>query len=78
VRVPQLRGLVVFVILDELPVTTLIRPDGTINDERYPNFARLAMSSTRFRNASSHYPMTPADPTSPRRAKTRNAPSSGR
>lgn len=58
VRVSRPKGPVVFVILDELPVTTLMRPDGTINDDRYPNFARLAGSSTWFRNASSHSPMT--------------------
>jgi hypothetical protein len=58
VTVPDLRGPVVYVILDELPVTTLMRPDGTINDARYPNFARLAESSTWFRNASSLHPMT--------------------
>jgi hypothetical protein len=51
--VPDLQGPVVFVILDEFPVTTLMRADGTINAERYPNFARLAESSTWFRNASS-------------------------
>lgn len=53
VDVPSPRGPVVFIIFDELPVTTLMRPDGTINDVRYPNFARLAGGSTWFRNASS-------------------------
>ena len=38
--------------LDEFPVSSLLRTDGTINEERYPNFARLAGSSTWFRNAS--------------------------
>ena len=56
--VPPLQGPVVFVILDEFPVTTIMRPDGTINDDRYPNFARLADGSTWFRNASSISPMT--------------------
>jgi hypothetical protein len=54
VRPFELQGNVIFVIFDELPVTTLLRPDGTINDARYPNFARLAAGSTWFRNASSH------------------------
>ena len=58
VTVPPLRGPVVFVILDEFPVTTIMRPDGTINDARYPNLARLADASTWFRNASSVSPMT--------------------
>lgn len=54
----DLAGPVVFVILDEFPVTTLMRADGTLNTARYPNFGRLAASSTWFRNASSHSPMT--------------------
>jgi Sulfatase len=58
VQPPELEGNVVFVIFDELPVTTLMRPDGTINDALYPNFARLAASSTWFRNASSHSSLT--------------------
>ncbi|HEX6423484.1 MAG TPA: sulfatase-like hydrolase/transferase [Acidimicrobiales bacterium] len=56
--VPPLQGPVVFIILDEFPVTTIMRPDGTINDTRYPNLARLAAGSTWFRNASSISPMT--------------------
>ncbi|MGH9228267.1 MAG: sulfatase-like hydrolase/transferase [Acidimicrobiales bacterium] len=58
IRLSDLQGPVVFVILDELPVTTLMRADGRVNEDRYPNFARLAATSTWFRNASSHSPMT--------------------
>lgn len=58
VSIPPLDGPVVVVILDEFPVTTLMREDGTLNDARFPNFARLAESSTWFRNASSLSPMT--------------------
>jgi hypothetical protein len=58
IRLSDLRGPVVLVILDEFPVTTLMRADGTINEERFPNFARLAAASTWFRNASSHFPVT--------------------
>lgn len=58
VQAPELKGNVIVVIFDELPVTTLLRPDGTINDARYPNFARLAASATWFRNASSHSSLT--------------------
>lgn len=58
VKPPAMNGPVVLVILDELPLTTLIRPDGTINDERYPNFARLASTSTWFRNTASTGYMT--------------------
>ncbi|HEV7763212.1 MAG TPA: sulfatase-like hydrolase/transferase [Acidimicrobiales bacterium] len=50
---PRLDGPVVFVILDEFPVTTIMRADGTVNADRYPNLARLAATSTWFRNASS-------------------------
>lgn len=44
---------VVFLSLDEFPVASLLRPDGTINEERFPNFARLADSATWYRNATS-------------------------
>ena len=53
VSVPEPPGPVVFVVFDELPLPTLVKPDGTINAERYPSFARLAAGSTWFRNASS-------------------------
>jgi hypothetical protein len=58
VVVPPLHGPVVFVILDEFPVATLMQADGALNAERYPNFARLADSSTWFRNAASPYSRT--------------------
>src|SRR5690606_37849186 len=51
VRVPPLDGPVVVVILDEFPLTALLRPDGSLNDQRYPNIAALAARSTWFRNA---------------------------
>lgn len=44
---------VVVLSLDEFPVATLLRADGTINAERFPNFARLAVTSSWFRNATS-------------------------
>lgn len=53
VVVPPLPGPVVVVVLDELPLATLLRVDGTINADRYPRFAELAERSTWFRNASS-------------------------
>jgi hypothetical protein len=58
VNIPDLDGPVVVVILDELPLTTLLRDDGSLNDERFPNFARLADRSTWFRNASAHISST--------------------
>lgn len=42
---------VVFVIFDELPLSSLLRPDGEIDAARFPNFARLRAESTWFRNA---------------------------
>jgi Sulfatase len=43
---------VVVVVLDELPVTSLLRADGSIDAVRFPTFARLARDGTWFRNAS--------------------------
>jgi Sulfatase len=42
---------IVHVVLDELPASTLTDPDGTIDAELFPNFARLARESTWYRNA---------------------------
>jgi hypothetical protein len=53
VKVPPLDGPVLVVVLDEFSLTSLLRPDGSINDTRYPNFAALAEQATWFRNAAS-------------------------
>jgi len=53
VRIPAIDGPVVVIVLDEFPLTSLLRADGTINDVRYPNLAGLAGESTWFRNAAS-------------------------
>lgn len=53
VEMPEPEGPVVVVVLDELPIATLLTEDGSVNDERFPGFARLADRSTFFRNASS-------------------------
>jgi Sulfatase len=53
VTVPPLDGPVVVIVLDEFPLTSLLRGDGTINDVRYPNIAALAAETTWFRNAAS-------------------------
>ena len=58
ITVPALPGPVVVIVLDELPISSLMTVDGTINAERYPSFARLADQSTWFRNASSRHPLT--------------------
>jgi hypothetical protein len=58
VTVPALRGPVVVIVLDEFAAATLMRADGSLDDERYPGFAELASVSTWFRNASSQYNLT--------------------
>ena len=50
---------VVLLILDEFPVDSLLRPDGSIDAARFPNFAALASTSTWFRNSSTIYDSTP-------------------
>ena len=50
---------IVFIVFDELPVASLIGPDGQIDETRFPNFARLARHSTWFRNATALSPNTP-------------------
>jgi len=42
---------IVHIVLDELPVSTLTKPDGTIDADLFPNLARLAHESTWYRNA---------------------------
>lgn len=58
VAVPDLDAPVIVIVLDEFPIASIIRPDGAINDERYPGFGRLADVSTWFRNASSQDNLT--------------------
>ena len=55
---PELGGPVVVLVLDEFPAATIMRPDGTINNDRFPGFAELASVSTWFRNASSQHNLT--------------------
>ena len=45
------RAPIVFVLLDELPITSLLDERGRIDAARYPSFARLAGDATWFRNA---------------------------
>jgi hypothetical protein len=49
---------IVVVLLDELPVNTLLDADGELDRERYPGFAELADSSTWFKNAYTIYDST--------------------
>lgn len=46
------RAPVVLIVLDELPVSSLLDEEGEIDAVRYPSFAELAQSSTWFRHAS--------------------------
>ena len=58
VTVPEVGGPVVVLVLDEFPAATIMRPDGTINGDRFPGFAELASVSSWFRNASSQHNLT--------------------
>ena len=46
------------VIFDEFPTDDLLRPDGSIDAERFPSFAELASISTWFPNAYTAYDST--------------------
>jgi hypothetical protein len=58
VRMPTPPGPVVVIVFDELPISTLLTVDGEVNDQRFPGFARLADTSTWYRNASSDHNRT--------------------
>ena len=42
---------VLLVVFDELPIATLMDADGAIDERRFPSFARLARTSTWYREA---------------------------
>ena len=52
-------GPVAVVVFDELPLASLMTREGKFNDQRFPNFARLANQATWYRNATSVAPSTP-------------------
>ena len=52
------RPPVVVLIFDEFPTDALLRPDGSIDAERFPHFADLAARSTWFPNAFTVYDST--------------------
>ena len=58
VTFPALEGPVTVMVLDEFPLAAVLRPDGTLNGELYPNIAALAEESTWFRNASAEVAST--------------------
>jgi hypothetical protein len=49
---------VVMVVFDELPLTSLLGPDGRIDRVRYPNFAALAGRSTWYSRATTVFDST--------------------
>lgn len=49
---------VVFLVLDEFPIVSLLNADGEIDASRYPNFAELASRSTWYRNTSAAHDNT--------------------
>jgi hypothetical protein len=51
---------VVLIALDELPQASLLDGEGHIDEETFPNFARLADDSTWFRNNTGVSPVTPS------------------
>jgi Sulfatase len=52
------RTPVVIVVMDEFPVSSLLRPDGSIDARRYPNFARLAGGATWYPRATTVHEFT--------------------
>ena len=52
------RPPVVVLVFDEFPSDDLLRPDGSIDAERYPSFAELASISTWFPNGYTAYDST--------------------
>ncbi|MEU6023760.1 sulfatase-like hydrolase/transferase [Micromonospora sp. NPDC047134] len=50
---------VVMLVLDELPLVSLLGPDGGIDAARFPHFAELAAASTWYRNATGVSGWTP-------------------
>lgn len=49
---------IVFVVMDELPLASLLDEDGDIEARLFPNFARLTRTFTWFRNATTVHNMT--------------------
>lgn len=42
---------VVMVVFDEFPLASIVRPDGRLDSEHYPNLSRLATAGVWYRNA---------------------------
>lgn len=52
--IARARVPVVLLVFDELPLAALLRPDGSLDEARFPNFARLARQSTWYPNATTN------------------------
>ena len=52
------RAPIVVVLLDELPVNTLVNADGELDSQRFPGFGALAANATWFKNAYTVYDST--------------------
>jgi hypothetical protein len=52
------RAPIVVVLLDELPVNTLVNAEGELDTERFPGFGALAANATWFKNAYTVYDST--------------------
>ncbi|WBB81187.1 sulfatase-like hydrolase/transferase [Micromonospora sp. WMMD882] len=50
---------VVLLVLDELPLVSLLTPDGRVDAARFPHFAELAAGSTWYRNSTGVSGWTP-------------------
>jgi arylsulfatase A-like enzyme len=48
------RAPVVMLVMDEFPQGAFLRPDGSIDDDRFPNIGRLAERSTWYPNATTN------------------------
>ena len=42
---------VVMIVFDEFPLASMMHPDGSLDSDHYPNFARLAADGVWYRNA---------------------------
>jgi hypothetical protein len=54
----QSRPRIVFVVLDEFPLTDLLDERGDINSKLFPNFSNLEKESTWYENATTTWPFT--------------------
>jgi hypothetical protein len=53
-KVPAGSPPIVMVVFDQLPMSSLLAPDGAIDAKHYPGFAALAKGSTWFSNATAN------------------------